>query len=108
METTYHKYAYWQNRLVVVHPDGTWAMSRVGAPYDFNFAADHEDAQRAVAGRCCVEINPEPGVRDCDCTISLCPIDDYRLILVQKSGHVFVVVGDVGIDWRISLVKDMP
>lgn len=85
----------WQGRMCIILEDGCWALSAVGRYCDFDFAGGTPDS--AVTGRCDYEGRLN--------TILLCPIDDDRLLLIQDSRQVFVMIGNPNTNGRIELLE---
>lgn len=82
--------AVWRDRIVAAGSElepQMWYMSRQGDPYDWNYGADPDDPQRAIAG-----INADAGQAP-DRIVALCPwSDDFLVLGCQRS--MWVMRGD--------------
>jgi hypothetical protein len=98
---------FWQDRLCIILPDGVWMMSRVGVYSDFDFTAPGEDG--AVAGNFNALITGSGELdKKGSTTVRLCPVDDDRLLFVQATGDVFVMVGNPKSRHGFASLLDLP
>ena len=91
----------WQNRLVKMLDEKTWAMSRIGHILDFDFFAHNSfDKTYAVAGT----FNDSFASRAVT-ILNILKIDDNRLLFCAADGSLWIVQGnlsDLGVSYKLG------
>lgn len=94
----------WQNRLVKMLDEATWAMSRVGDHENFDYMSDQEPKRDcAIAG--CMGGLPKDGKWPPNSKIrDIFKLDEEKLLFVSKNGALWLMTGDPADKGRIELL----